>query len=393
METQQETQNQPPQRASSPLDASTQRRPLMISVTPRSVWLAAGVLLALLAILFLLSHAMGSLLLIFIAIILGEAIRPLVIRLEQRHIPRPLCVLLIYLVGALILGGLGWLFVSPLVAEFGSLATHAPEYFARMQSSLQSLAGTLHINPAFNRTITNLAHALATALQTALPGLISLPVNAVGGLLNLLIRGVLLLTLTLFWLLASDRLKPYLLGLLPPARRERADVILRSMGRSLGGYVRGVLIAMLLIGLFTAVGLLLLRVPYALVLGLLAGLTELIPYLGPWISGTVAIVVTLVTAGPAVALGVIVLFLVVQVVEGNVVEPLVMSRAVQLDPFLVLVAIVVGSELLGLLGAILAVPLAALAQTLFQQVLAPAIRQAAARRTGQLPMPTTGSSG
>src|SRR5262249_28421019 len=152
-----------------------------------------------------------------------------------------------------------------------------------------------------------------------------------------------------------------LLDLLPSARREQASAILSSMGRSLGGYVRGVLIAMVLIGLLTSVGLLILRVPYALVLGLLAGLTELIPYVGPWISGTAAVIVALVTTGPALALGVIVLFLVVQTVEGNAVQPLVMSRAVHLDPFLVLVAIVVGSELIGLWGAILAVPVAALA--------------------------------
>jgi predicted PurR-regulated permease PerM len=388
-----QTQNQPPpEPALSPLDAITQRRPLSISITPRSVWLASGIVLALLAALFLVSHALGSLLLIFIAIILGEAIRPLVTRLEQRRFPRALAVLLIYLVGALVLGGLGWLCLTPLVAEVGSLATHAPELSRRIQAWLQSLAAALRVNQAFGQLITNLTHALAAALQSALPGLISLPVNAVGGLFNLLIRGVLLLTLTLFWLLASDRLKPYLLDLLPSARREQADVILASMGRSLGGYVRGVLIAMLLIGVLTTTGLLLLHVPYALVLGLLAGLTELIPYVGPWISGTVAVVVALVTAGPGLALGVIVLFVVVQTVEGNAVQPLVMSRAVHLDPFLVLVAIVVGSELLGFLGAILAVPVAALAQTLFQQVLAPIIRQAAARGTDQPSTPSPPST-
>jgi predicted PurR-regulated permease PerM len=148
------------------------------------------------------------------------------------------------------------------------------------------------------------------------------------------------------------------------------------MGRSLGGYVRGVLIAMVLIGVFTGLGLGVLGVPYALLLGVLAGLTEAIPYIGPWLSGAVAVIVSLVTVDPLKAVEVLVLFLLVQQLEGNLVQPLVMSRSVHLDPLLVLVAILIGSELLGLMGAVLAVPFAALLQSLVTHAIAPAIRAA-----------------
>ena len=100
---------------------------------------------------------------------------------------------------------------------------------------------------------------------------------------------------------------------------------------------------MLLIGLLTALGLALLGVPYALLLGILAGLLELIPYLGPWISGAVAVVVTLLTVDPFKALQVVVLFIIIQEVEGNLVQPFVMSWAVHVDPLLVLIAITVGA--------------------------------------------------
>jgi predicted PurR-regulated permease PerM len=149
------------------------------------------------------------------------------------------------------------------------------------------------------------------------------------------------------------------------------------MSRSLGGWVLGTLIAMLLIGSLTALGLLIVDVPYALLIGILAGLTELIPYLGPWISGTVAVIATIATTGdPVKVLWVIVVFLIIQEVEGNVIEPLVMNRAVKLDPWLVLVAVLVGGELLGIIGIILSVPVAALIQVVTQKVVAPAVRLA-----------------
>jgi len=136
----------------------------------------------------------------------------------------------------------------------------------------------------------------------------------------------------------------------------------RAIGQAFGGYVSGTLVAMLLIGSFTGVGLALLGVPYGLLLSILAGLTELLPYLGPWISGTVSVLVALITVDPFKALQVILLFLLIQQIEGNV----------------VIVVVLIGIDLLGIIGAILAAPVAAAIQILIVEVLAPAIRRALA---------------
>jgi predicted PurR-regulated permease PerM len=133
---------------------------------------------------------------------------------------------------------------------------------------------------------------------------------------------------------------------------------------------------MLLIGALTGLGLGLLGVPHALLLGIVAGLLELIPYLGPWISGAVSVLVALVAVDPFKALQVIILFIIIQEIEGNLVQPLVMSWAVHIDPLLVLIAIVVGAEALGLVGAVIAVPVAGMAQVVTQRLIAPAIRRA-----------------
>lgn len=356
--------------------AHTARPGLSVTIAPRTIWYAAAAVVTLAIVWLLLTKALAALLIVFVAIIIGEAARPIVLLLERRRVPRPLGVLLVLLVTAIIFGILIWILITPLVAEVGTLSANAPTYSRRLQAWMASSSATLHTNPQIGSFLDSISGQFFSSLQGLVPSLIRVPftllTGAFGGLLSLVVT----VTITVFWLSSSAKLKPFLLGLFPQRLQPNVEEIFADMGRSLGGYVRGVLIAMLLIGVFTGLGLGILGVPYALLLGVLAGLTEAIPYIGPWLSGVVSVVVALVTVDPLKALEVIILFIIVQQVEGNLVQPLVMSRSVHLDPLLVLVAILVGSELLGLMGAILAVPFAALIQSLVTYALAPAIRHA-----------------
>src|SRR5262249_58141713 len=110
------------------------------------------------------------------------------------------------------------------------------------------------------------------------PRLITVPLGLLGGVLGLFINRVVVLTMTLFWLRAAERLRPFVVGLFPPASQDQASHVLTEIGRGFGGYIRGTLISMLLIGSLTALGLMLLGVPYALLLGILAGLSGALPY-------------------------------------------------------------------------------------------------------------------
>ena len=151
--------------------------------------------------------------------------------------------------------------------------------------------------------------------------------------------------------------------------------VISEVGKSFGGYVRGALITMILIGLPAWLGLLILGVPYQLLLGVVAGLTELLPYIGPWISGSIAVLVALVAVDPLKAVQVIILFLLIYEIEGNIIRSLVMSKQVHVDPLLVIVSVLIGINMLGVIGAILAVPLAAGAQVLIVRVVASSIRR------------------
>ncbi len=353
------------------------RAAVSITIAPRTIWYAAAAVILLAILWLLITQALAALLIFFIAIILGEAARPIVLRLERRGAPRAVGVLLVLLAGAIILAFLMWILLTPLVAEIGTLSANAPAYTQRLQSWLASSSATLHTNRQIGAFVDNIASQFFASLQGLAPSLIRVPFTVLSGAFGGLLSLVGTLTTTVFWISSSSKLGQFILSLFPERNQTTVDEIFADMGRSLGGYVRGVLIAMLLIGVFTGLGLGILGVPYALLLGVLAGLTECIPYLGPWLSGSVAAVVALVTVDPLKGLEVILLFLLVQQLEGNLVQPMVMSRSVHLDPLLVLIAILVGSELMGLMGAVLAVPFAALLQSLVTYALAPAIRRAA----------------
>jgi predicted PurR-regulated permease PerM len=365
-------------------DTSAQRR-VTVTITPRTLLLGTAILVAVLVGTVLITQALGTLITLLLAIILGEAIRPLVVRLQSYRIPGPLAVILIYVGAFVIIGLLLWLLLNPLISEINNLTSHLPDYLTQLQHRANDLKEQLRAQGALSDLINTLASSLASLAQQSIPRLLSVPVGLLTGIFGIFINAVIVLTMTLFWLMATKQLKPFVVGLFPEGSQAHASQVFTEIGQAFGGYIRGTLIGMVLIGALAGAGLALIGVPYALLLGILAGLTELLPYLGPWISGAVAVLVALITVDPLKALQVIVVFFVVFEIEGNVVQPLVMSRAVKVNPLVVIVSVLIGFNLLGIIGAILAVPIAAALQTLVVRVLAPAIRRSSASTSSRPP--------
>jgi predicted PurR-regulated permease PerM len=323
------------------------RQGFAITITVRSMWMAMLIALTILVAIFVLMRAQGPIVLLVLSIILAEAIRSFVARLKRYHIPRPLAVLLIYLVVLLVIGVLIWLLLSPLVGAVDAFTRSLPQYLRQLLDDLHRLEQGLRVQGSVNAALDSLAHSLATFLQNSIPMLIAVPFKALSGLFMLIIDLVVVLTMTLFWLMSTAKVKPFVVGLFPVQSQEHASLVTSEIGKSFGGYVRGLLISMVLIGIITGLGLTILGVPYALLLGAFAGLTALPPDIGPWISGTVAVGVALVAVDPAKALEAIILFCLIFIVEGEVVQPLVMSRSGNLDPLPVIVAVLIGLRLLG----------------------------------------------
>ena len=380
-----------PDQMAVPSDTPAARRRFTITITTRTMWMGALILLAIVAVVVLITKASGPVTLLILAIILGEAIRPLVARLKRYRIPGPLAVLLIYLVVLLVVGVLLWLLASPLLNELSAFIRDLPQYLVQLQNDVHRLEQSVRVNESVNSALDALSTSLVTFLRSSVPTLLAVPFNALTGLFSLFIDLVIVLTMALFWLMSSAKLKPFIVGLFPAQLQQHASLVIGEIGRSFGGYVRGLLIGMVIIGLMAGLGLTVLGVPFALLLGVVAGLTELIPYVGPWISGTIATLMALVAVDPAKAIQVIILFFLVFTVEGELVQPLVMSQAVRVDPLVVLVSVLIGLSLLGVIGAILAVPVAAGIQVLIVQILAPALRRASGQssQTAQSPPAVT----
>jgi predicted PurR-regulated permease PerM len=187
----------------------------------------------------------------------------------------------------------------------------------------------------------------------------------VGGLIGL----VTLLILTFYLLVDSDSVFDAWLRLVPEPRREGAASAARQIARKVAAWLGGNLILAAVMGTASAVGMFLMGVPYAYVVAVIAAAGEMVPILGPLMAGVVAVAVA-ATVSMKLAAAALAYFFVLHQVEANVLVPKIMERQVGLSPVNVIVALLIGSELRGVVGAILAVPTAAIVQVVFEELTA-----------------------
>jgi predicted PurR-regulated permease PerM len=347
-------------------------------IRPRTIWLITAIIVGLAAGWVIVGRSLDVWALVFIGIVLAEGMRPLVEGLRARGLPRPIAMLLLYGVVVAVLGLLGWILVKPLVVQVAAFVTALPRYVAQAQHLLGEAQRFIGSTPQ--------AAAALNALSGQVGGLAQqiplLVVNASLTLVGVVFKFIEILLIAFFWLTATAGLKPFVVGLLPTAAQDSARGIIAELSHNLGGYVRGIVINMIVIGLLSGAGVAVLRVPYPVLLGVIAGLTEVLPIVGPWISGSVAVLVAVATApsqGVLKGIEVLALFAVIQTIEGNTLVPYVMYRTTALNPLTVLIAVLAGGAMMGLVGAVLAVPVAVVLEVLVLRVLAPAARRASLR--------------
>jgi predicted PurR-regulated permease PerM len=324
----------------------------------RRVLLATLLVVGVLIGLFLLWQIQEIVILLLVAIILGAAIRPPVLWLSERRIPASVSVLLIYLGLALAFGLVQWLIVPPLYSQGRALVLALPGYLSLAQARFADLAsgtGNLPFLPEPETLAAQLGGQLGSVAGGLAGRAFSFGVSTVGAIFSLF----LLFVMTLYWLTERDHVIDHWLRILPEARRAEVHATLREIDLKLGSYVRGQLLLGVLIGILSFIALAVLNIPYPLPLAVFAGVTELIPMIGPFLGAIPAVLIAF-SIDPLHAGLVALAYLVIQQLEGNLLVPLVMRRAVGLSPLTVLIAILIGTALLGVLGALLAVPVAAI---------------------------------
>jgi predicted PurR-regulated permease PerM len=305
-----------------------------------------------------------ALLLIYIAALVAIGFGPIVNTIERRRLagrqrmPRWAAILLIYviLIGSIV--AVAIMIAPPLIEQARGFWTDIPSLLRRGQQWLIDrglLAQQISVREAVEQTAGGGSDAVGTVVNA-----IWRFVGGVFGLLTILI-------LAFYFLVDSDSIVRTFVRLFPRGERRRVEDACRRISTKVSAWLGGQLLLAGIIGGSAAIGLWMLGVPYFYVLALIAGVGEMIPVVGPILAAIPAVAVAL-TVSPSTALFVSIFFLVQQQIENHVLVPKVMERQVGVSAVVVIIALLIGGSLLGIVGAILAVPTAAILHVLFQEL-------------------------
>ena len=331
----------------------------------RVVLRGIGIVFAVLFVVLLVNELRGVLVQLALAVLLAAAANPIVEALTTskralswRWRPaRGLAALLVFL-GALLLLVLGAGIVLATVApDVAALAASSPAYMQRAETALQeALASNPELASRVSGALPSVQDMLGggVALLGQASRLLGFATGVLGGVLYLLFA----LILALYFTIDGDRIRRYLIQFLPFDRQEQSLLVTERIGERLGAWARGEALLGVIIGVLTWLSALIIGLPYAGALALVAAVGELVPNLGPIIASIPLIVVGFLSS-PTQGVLALVAAILIQQLENNLIVPRVMARAVELHPVAVMVAILAGGELLGISGALLAVPLVA----------------------------------
>lgn len=315
------------------------------------------ILLVILMVWFL--WAVRDIILLFlISIIIASAIDPLADYLYKKRIPRALSVLLVYVIFLGIIGMVIALLIPPITQQFQMISQS--DFIDSFNDRIGGFRDILQ-NLGINDTVTSSVKGWAANISA---GIFNTTKNVVGGFVS-----VITVLVVSFYLSAEENgTKNFVKHLVPFKNQAYMMKLVNKIQLKMGSWVLGQLILSAVIFGLTYIGLWFLKIDFALVLALIAGMLEIVPYLGPIIALLPALFFAFLQS-PTLALGVIVLYLIIQQLENHLIVPMVMSKSTGLNPILVILGILVGGSLGGVLGAVIAVPIISGIQVFIADVL------------------------
>lgn len=331
-----------------------------ITISWGSLW-RIFIVLILATILFL---ARDILVALFLAIVISSALDPIVSWLEKRKIPRILGTLGIYIVLIFFIALLAYAVIPIALAEFNNLLGS----FGKYTGTLFDFIDTSGFIESINQSLAKITNVLLSGSTSLLE---------IGSkFLGSLTASLSVFVLSFYLTVGRDGVERFLVKILPSVYEPRMLDIYGRVRKKIGRWLTGQVALSFAVGLVTFLGLWLLGVKYSLILGILAGIFELVPYVGPIFSGSIAVLVGLTTS-VTTAFYVLILFIIIQQLENHVLVPAVTNLTTALEPVVILISLLIGAQVFGFVGLILAVPAAVLLQELLEDW-----SQAKARRRG-----------
>jgi len=306
------------------------------------------IVLLVLAFLYLIKDILAM---VFFALIIGATVAPGVTWLQKFRIPRPLGALLIYAVFIVGIGGLLYLVIPPLVGQMGEIFKMLPDYLKNSPLFQKGTGSLLNFFQGEETAVANFSRQFSQALGNMLSGVFKFFGGAV--------MVILTMVLSFFFSVQEQGIKRFLKATVPQEHQATTFKIITRAQRTFSHWVRGELILGLCVGLLVYIGLALLKVRFALLLGILAGIFELLPFIGPILSAIPGVILAFTISLPTgfIAAGI---YTLVQQLENHILVPQIMKKSVGLNPIVVIIAVLIGGKLGGIAGVIISVPLLAI---------------------------------
>jgi predicted PurR-regulated permease PerM len=303
---------------------------------------------------------------LLIAVAVVYLLNPLVSALERRGVPRVAGAGIVYILFLCMVALVISLLVPVVTRQVGQVIDHFPDYLADGQATIRRLAARFGQEPNFRLDAEQVRQWLSAgenrqAVTGYLTGLRSVTNSVISGLIIIVLGPV----MAFYLLVDLPRLRRGAMALVPPGRRDEITGLMDRIGQAVGGFFRGQLLVALFVGVASSIGLWAIGLPYWLLVGIVAGIFNLVPLVGPFIGGGLAVIIALVSGEPLTAVWAALVLLAVQQIDNHLISPNVMGRTVQLHPVVVMLALLVGASFAGLFGMLVVVPLVAMAKIIF----------------------------
>jgi predicted PurR-regulated permease PerM len=326
----------------------------VLNVRPQTIFLVIGISVLVGLALVLVYLAWNVLSWIVIAIVLAMALNPAVEVFERRGLKRFWAASLVFALALLALTGIGFVVIPPLVTQVTDFVNAVPDFI----DDLTAGRGPLGWLQDEYQLVDRIREAIEKQGAGGVLGLSAGVLDIVRSVVTAVVGAITIIFLTYFMLLEGPRTIEGVLGVLPERVRPRYERVGRDIYRAISGYVTGNLVISLLAGVLSTIVFFAVGSEFAIALGLLVAILDLIPLAGATLAAIIASTVVFIETDWIRCVVVIVFFVAYQQFENHVVQPLVYGRTVQLSPLAVLCAVLVGAQLAGILGALLAIPVA-----------------------------------
>ncbi|MBT4209767.1 MAG: AI-2E family transporter [Candidatus Komeilibacteria bacterium] len=318
-----------------------------ISITTGTI-LRTILVLLFLGFLFLIKEVLA---LLFVAVILSSAFDPLIDWLQRFKIPRALSIIGVYTVVLSFVGWAIYLLSGPLTEQVLEMSKAFPDFYNKIN---QNLGQAIDLNNLFSQEALSASFTdITKSVGQATTGIFNVLSSVFGGMISFFM----VLVITFYLTVEENAIKHFISSITPAKHKTHVSKLITTMQHRMGYWLRGQLLLSLIVFIMVYIGLLALGIKYALILALIAGIFEIVPFIGPWIAAIPGVFFAF-SHSPSKALMVAIMYFVVQQLENNLMVPKIMGKSTGLNPLVVLIAIMTGARLGGIVGALLAVPVA-----------------------------------